>query len=363
MIVDTHAHIFPYLGAASGFTSQEEHNLYLQLYIATHGQPVRRLSDHAVVPDIPLGDGLYAGPEAFTDSSFRVGQYGRFEWDYQGESYYRQFLPPSLQDMAAPPDLLVQEMANAGVDVAILQNARLYGRLNDYFAQAQQTYPGTFYGLADVDEAHAHKPTEIARLRRAILDQGLIGIYYANRGLFPDRYRYGLDDRRYDPYWDEVRRLGIPVFWEILGTPLPTPHNYLREIERLNHWTDRFPDIRCVLTHGIAPDFLQGTVPDPIEQLLRKEQILIEILYPIGEGRVLDYPFTELRPVVQTLYHKVGGARLVWGSDMPNVGRHCTYRQSLTYLETIADFIPPSDRARIAGDNAQSLFEVDRLRR
>jgi len=67
----------------------------------------------------------------------------------------RQFLPPAIQDMAAPPELLVQEMAAAGVDVAILQNARLYGRLNDYFVQAQQAYPSTFYGLADVDEARA----------------------------------------------------------------------------------------------------------------------------------------------------------------------------------------------------------------
>jgi len=110
----------------------------------------------------------------------------------------------------------------------------------------------------------AHDPVEIARLRHAVLAQGLVGIYYANRGLFLDRYRYGFDDPRYEPYWDEVRRLGIPVFWEILGTPLPTAESYLREIDRLNRWADHYPDIRCVLTHGIAPEFLQGNIPDPV---------------------------------------------------------------------------------------------------
>ncbi len=107
----------------------------------------------------------------------------------------------------------------------------------------------------------AHDPVEIARLRHAVLAQGLVGIYYANRGLFLDRYRYGFDDPRYEPYWDEVRRLGIPVFWEILGTPLPTAESYLREIDRLNRWADHYPDIRCVLTHGIAPNFCKATSP------------------------------------------------------------------------------------------------------
>jgi len=44
---------------------------------------------------------------------------------------------------------------------------------------------------------------------------------------------------------------------------------------------------------------------------------------------------------------------------MPNVGRHCTYRQSLTYLDTIADFIPAADLARIKGGNAAALLGLN----
>ncbi len=48
--------------------------------------------------------------------------------------------------------------------------------------------------------------------------------------------------------------------------------------------------------------------------------------------------------------------RYAWASDMPNVERHCTYKQSLDYLRLYCDFIPPGDMAKICGDNLARLF-------
>lgn len=70
--------------------------------------------------DDTLGDGRYDGPEAFATAFFRVGSFGRFEWTVGDETFYRQFLPPSLQDMAASAEFLLQEMAYAGVDAVVL---------------------------------------------------------------------------------------------------------------------------------------------------------------------------------------------------------------------------------------------------
>jgi predicted TIM-barrel fold metal-dependent hydrolase len=237
-----------------------------------------------------------------------------------------------LQEIVCPPEFLLQSMARAGVDVAILQNARLYGRLNDDFAAAMQRYPGKFIGLADVVEAEAETDAERARLTHAVRGLGLRGIYYANRGMIACHYRHGFDDPRFDPYWETVRSFGIPVFWELQGVPMPTRAAYLAEIDRLNRWCIRYPDIPCVLTHGIAPDYLTGNLPDPISALLAREQVTIEVLYPIHWGREHEYPYPELRPILQRLYDLAGPARLAWGSDMPNVERNCTYRQSLDYL-------------------------------
>ena len=77
---------------------------------------------------------------------------------------------------------------------------------------------------------------------------------------------------------------------------------------------------------------------------------MVEILYPIYWARTHAYPFPELRGAVETLYQHVGGERLVWGSDMPNVERNCTYRQSLLYLPMLAEgWLPAADLDRILG--------------
>ena len=358
-VVDSHVHIFPSLDDASGFGSQAEHRWFLQLYMATHGEPVRRLRDHAQVHRQTLHDGRLDTPSSLKDVDFRVGRCGRFEWTADGEDVYLQFFPPSLQTMASPPELMLQQMARAGVDRAVLQNARLYGRLNEFFAAAVRAYPDRFIGLADVDEAQAHTPAQLDKLRHAIRELGLRGLYYANRALITASYARMFDDSLFDVFWEEVRGLGVPVFWEIVGAPHPdNPDHLLREIDRLNRWAERWPTIPGVWTHGFAPELLEQ-MPSELEQLLGREQLMIEILYPIHWARTHEYPFPELRQAIETLYRRVGGERLIWGSDMPNVERNCTYRQSLEYLRQLASgWLPRADLDRILGLNVLRLLGV-----
>jgi predicted TIM-barrel fold metal-dependent hydrolase len=356
-IVDSHVHIFPYLDQPAGFPSQAAHRQMLQLYMTRHGEPVRRLRDHALVGEPTLHDGRLAGPESLRAVDFHVGRFGRLEWKVDGEEVYIQFFPPSLQDMASPPEFMLQQMARAGVDRAVLQNARLYGRLNTFFADAVARYPDRFIGLADVDEPVAHTHAQIDELRRAVHDLRLRGVYYANRGLFTSGYAHALDDRLFDPFWEAVSALGIPVFWEIAGIPdAANADELLGEIVRLNRWADRWPGIPGVWTHGFAPE-LVARMPDPLVELLARPQLMVELLYPIHWARTHAYPFAELRPTLAALYQRVGGERLVWGSDMPNVERNCTYRQALDYLPRLAaGLMPTADLDRLLGLNLLRLL-------
>ena len=60
--------------------------------------------------------------------------------------------------------------------------------------------------------------------------------------------------------------------------------------------------------------------------------------------------------MVRQYYERLGPDRLAWGSDMPNMERHCTYRQSLDYLRAYCDSIPPADMDMILGGSAARLF-------
>jgi predicted TIM-barrel fold metal-dependent hydrolase len=356
MIIDSHMHVFPALGTAPGFDDPGPHRQLLQLYISGHPQPIRRLADHALAPHAESRILTGTGREPLPDVDYRVGAYGRFEWTIDGIDYYRQFLPPSLQRMESPVEFVLQQMAYTGVDVAVLQNARLYGKLEAAFADAVRRHPGKFIGLAGVDEPNAHTAEEIAALRHAIHDLGLRGIYYANRGFFREGYQHAFDDERFEPYWAEVEALDAVIFWEIAGVPAPTAADYLAELDRLDRWVTRHPRIASVLTHGIPMELLEGDVPDSVARLLSRESVSVEVLYPIAIGGRFDYPYAEARPAIRELYRRVGGRRLLWGSDMPNVERFCTYQQSRTYLERYCDFISASDLARILGGNAASMF-------
>ena len=98
--------------------------------------------DHRLTNDAVLGDGHDENPAVFAGSGFRVGPYGRFEW--------------------TPPEFLLQEMAYAGVDMAVLQNGCLSGRLNEEFAAACAS-PSTLLLRAEVDEARADSDAAAAR--------------------------------------------------------------------------------------------------------------------------------------------------------------------------------------------------------
>src|SRR5579884_623465 len=215
MIVDGHAHAFPRRGAGAGFASPDEHRRYLQRHMSTHPQGGRRVRDNAPVPGSmlrnPAGDAL----EDLPDVGFHVGDFGRLEWEVDGEAYYIQFLPPHLEATEARPERMLAQMQYVGVDKALLQSGKLYGITNEFLADVVRRWPARFRGCATIDENEAGQPEQIARLERAVRELGLTALYFSNDGFAASGFRNHFDDRAYEPFWDAVEALGVPVLWDI----------------------------------------------------------------------------------------------------------------------------------------------------
>ena len=64
--------------------------------------------------------------------------------------------------------------------------------------------------------------------------------------------------------------------------------------------------------------------------------------------------------MVRGLRDLLGADRLMWGSDMPNVERFCTYRQSLDYVLRYCDFLSDAEMELILGGNAVGLYEIQK---
>lgn len=335
--------------------------MYVQWALRRHVQPVRRRRDNAVADGQTLihGEETETGRSSLADVGFRAAPYGRFEWTVEDEDYYLQFMPPSLQTMEAPPEFLIALMDHTGIDVAVLQNDAIYGRLNVDFARCVEQWPDRFIALAQVDPDSDPERTQCGRLQRAIEEKGLRGLFFKLDDFYDRDFSVDPFGPAYEPLWNLVSYLKIPVFWHIAGVPSPSVANYLRAWERFAAWLDRYPDVACVIVGGISLDLLlDRELPKFMRCAIHEHDVLIEILFPIHKGGEWHYPYRESHNALQSLYDEFGGSKLVWGSDIPNVERYSTYRQSLDYLADCA-FISGSDLESILGGNLERIFHLE----
>lgn len=355
MIVDSHAHVFPFLGGRSGYQSIYDHLEVCRVSMQEHlSQPARRTADRSVVKQKKLtAASADRGPYGAA-SQFWVGEYGRFEWRQDGQECYLQYLPPLMRDMSCPPQLLEVLMQYAGIDRAVVQCGGVYGRLNGYYAEMLREHPHLsekLLPLARIDEECAYEDAELARLEAAVRIDGLKGIWFACR---EDRFR-----SRYKPFWDQVKKLGVPVFLAFF----PERESWCDSLRPLVDWLVDYSSIPCVLPQAfpLSTTEYEDTidVPDLVKEVIVNGNIFVELAYPIGRGAIEEYPYPMCRAAVRRLYEEFGPRKLVWGSDIPMVERYCTYLQSLHYLTDHCGFISADDMELITSTNIAGMFGLD----
>lgn len=354
MIIDNHAHIFPDLGGRSEYKSKKIQLMYAQKSINGHFEPVRKLEDYSVAHGIALWDKGKPGPEGMYDVSFRAGKFGRYEWTKDGVDYCKQYMPVGLQEMVAPPEFLIAQMNFVGISKAVLQRGHVYGKLENYYHRAIEQFPDRFIGLAQIDESKAYTDEQIAELHRAIDKLGLSGLTFQPSGLFMDGFRHNFDDEIFEPFWKEVDSLSIPVYAHTERSI------FLDQTRRYENILKKHPDMILVFSLGIPEEIaLRGSevnIPELVRHLIKEFKVFLEIGYPISMGRNADYPYPEAQRLIKTLYDVFGPEKLVWGTDVPNVERYCTYAQSLTYITRYCNFLSDSDKELILGKNVLGIF-------
>lgn len=363
MIIDAHAHAFPRLGGPSGGEPAQTHLDFIQHHVQFHVQGFRRTRDGARLdgsPMPPTGDAMADMPSV----NLRATTYGRIEVTAGGEDYFLQWYPCSMQDMTAPPELMLAHMDYLGVDMAVLQHDHVYGTLNEYLAECVRRYPSRFIGLAQIKEWQADQPAQLKRLEHAIQVLGLRGLYFAVEAFAVTGFTDHLDDAKFEPLWNLVRELRIPVFWYLYTSQRDRLGGYLEQVQRLDRWAQHHPDIPCVYTHGIETIVLRPRaerfrIPDEVWTCLQNPNLSLEVMLHLMAPDT-EYPYPWAMDILRRMYDEVGPRRLLWGSDMPAAERSGTYAQSMNYIRRYADFMSDADKALFFGGNAARLFGITR---
>ena len=359
MIVDSHAHVFENWQGACGHPSRAIHLKYLQKTVTRPAARTFRLRDGAEVKPTMLfraGDNTWNG---LTEVGFRIGAHGRLEFTWQGEDYGVQYMPVGMQEIVCSPEFMIAQMINAGVDHCILQAGGGYGAMNDYNAFAQRQHPDRFTALLNIDEATADQPATLAEVDRAIGTLGLRGLYYAH-DMSRHGYARNLDHDDFRPFWDRIVAAKLPALVELSSTPNYDRASYIANLAAFDRLLARHRTHPFVLVMGppvghFAP---KGNWEFPPEALAtyRRDNLWIEVMFPITWGGVWDYPYPEAQALIRQMRDLFGAQKLTWGSDMPNVERFCTYKQCVDYVRRHCTFLSPAEKDAVLGGNMAGLF-------
>jgi len=340
-------HIFPFLGRAGGWESQKAHLAYQQrfMYGAAH-------------PEAAAKPGFWTGN--VPDVKFKVGLNGRMEWEENGTTCYRQFMPPSMQKQISPPEFIIAQMDHAGVDMSVLQNCNLYGKLNKYFAEAVKKYPDRFVATGEINVFKADKPSELEKLRYLVKVLKFQGIFYEAGRFLENNEPAGFNDKKFERFWKEISDLGIAVLWNFTSS-----RRHIEQMRALGAWADKYPDVPALVSMGfcVRPYLENGKVKYPrklFDIYAKRRNLHAELVYPIQAGPPgWDYPCPEANQLIKEQYEVLGPEKLLWGSDMPNVERNYTYKQSLTHLTRYCDFIKPKDMDLILSGNIIRIMKIN----
>ncbi len=363
MIIDCHAHVFEHWQGACGHPSAAIHLKYLQKVVTRPAARAYRARDGKEIKPTMLfrqGDNTWAG---LTDVNFRVGRFGQLAFTYEGEDYYVQYMPVGMQEIVCSPEFMVAQMVEAGVDHCILQAGGGYGAMNNYNAFAQNAHPGRFTGLLNVDEAMADRPENMAEVDRAVGQLGIKGLYYAHE-MSRHGYARNVDHADFAPFWDKIAGYKLPVLIELSSTPNYDKASYMGNLLALDRLLQRHRRHRFLFVMGPSAGHFapkgRWEIPDEAMAVFRRDNLQLEVMFPITWGGVWDYPYPEAQELIRGMRDMFGAAKLLWGSDMPNVERFCTYRQCVDYVRRHCTFLSAKEKELILGDNAAELLGIGR---
>ena len=369
MIYDGHAYCIPDQKGDGGFEDRNEFQRLLQFNMGHHFQPAWRARDRTLADSSGLVD--LSRPlevEAVKEANFRPTAHGRFEWEVDGERYFKNVMPPLVTDMTYAADMAVAEMDYAGVDWALLHRTPYLGISNDWIADCCKQYPDRLQGLAYVREWLIPSDPEAAarEVERSIAELGLHGVqmlpYFS--------LMYGItedwDGGSYRPFWDEVAKLAIPVFFSLVALQEKTLEGYLAQLRILRRWMERYPDVDVVLTHGFDwLRFVDGdelSIPQAVYDAAPCDnpRFHVQLLFAVFLGRVFDYPMLQFKPTLEEMAKRIGTDRLQWGTDIPILMRYTTYRQSLDQIRLYCEDVLGSEGMdQVLGGNMARLMGIE----
>jgi len=351
IIVDVHAHVFPSLKNNSGYNDIRLNSQINQNKIrGAWGRMKTNTLDESYIP------------EPGEDVNFTIDNYGKFHWTKHGKECWMKRFPAIMQNLEWSPELMIACMDEVGVDKAILQSG--YMEMNfeySYFKEITKKWPERLIGTItidyDIEKDREYRQKQIDKLKRITTNAGIKGLYQA----FPRGQK--IDDKKFEPLWKELSNKKIPHFFYVGFQP---KEKYLNSLEQIEKVLRRFPGLTGIINHlggNIRPNLdANYTNGKELLKVLKLPNAYFEVGYVLAYENWkfwkenYQYPYPLHTELIRMIYEEVGCKGFLWGSDMPNLYRTCTYQQCLDLVRLHFDFLDEEEKKSVLGENALRAF-------
>lgn len=244
-----------------------------------------------------------------------------------------------VPDKDASAEMLLQLMADAGVERTVIIQVIHYTWDNRYLADVLKAYPKKFRGVARVNPEDPAAPDQLSRLTE---EQGFHGVRISPSGNAAGDWIRG---PLMPPLWKRCRDLKVPM-------TVLAPVTRMPDVSRL---ADQFPDLTIVIDHMADSPLNQPGELDQLIALKRYPKLFVKISHSWSLSKQ-PYPYLDSQEQIKRLYNAFGPRRLMAGSDWPLVERYCTYAQAIDIARKRIAFLSDEDRRWICGGTSARVW-------
>jgi predicted TIM-barrel fold metal-dependent hydrolase len=242
-------------------------------------------------------------------------------------------LAPHRQVSHYGKDELLREMADAGVDAALIHPPSWDPRSNEIAVEAARAHPNQFaiLGFVPLDQPES----------RALLDAwksrpGMLGLRYAL--VRPEQQNWHADGTM-DWLWPAAERTGLPValmanrFFPLLG-----------------QIAERHPALRLIIDHlghtRGGKDDAAFSKNAELCALAKHPNIAVKATGAPGYSTA-PYPYRNIHDHMHRIFDSFGPDRFFWGTDITRMP--CSYRQCVTMFTEELPWLAGRDLERVMG--------------
>jgi len=252
------------------------------------------------------------------------------------------FAVADMQPPSFTPDQLFAHCRPCGVERIVLIQMSFYGFDNSYMLDSMRAHPGTFSGVAVIDEDAA----DVASTMRSLKEQGVRG-FRIRPGERP--VATWLDGEGMAAMWQCGADEGLAMCHLINPDSLPLVDAMCR----------KHPETPVVIDHfariGVSGDIPEGDLNWLCELAQHKHtSVKVSAFYALGAKQA---PYTDLGPMIRRLLDAYGPERLMWATDCPyQVDPGHNYRDSIELIRERLEFLSAGDKEWLLRKTAERVF-------